>query len=178
MITYANQKVVTVRKAKSDKDNPYTIINKECAMSAAKELDAGAYKLWIFFELQADNYTFALSSKFLNDEFGMGRKQYNAAVATLIEHGYLSREEGNGYVFDETGKEPCTKTVQALYQKDTSLVPKGNKGLYQNGTRKITKNTRDYIENTMDDVFKVSEITNLSSSANTSVFANGQDFVY
>lgn len=188
MITYPNQKVVTVRKAKSNKENPYTIINKDCAMRAAKVLDAGAYKLWIFFELNANDYTFALSSKYLNDEFGMGRKQYDSAIQKLIDFGYLTHEEGNGYTFSEEPctkmeqvctkmvqgpctkmeqgpqnnhselekKEvPCTKREQALYQKDTSLVPKGHNILLQKDTRKITENTLDYNYNTEDEIDRI-----------------------
>lgn len=138
METYANQKVVTVSKAVSDANNPYGIINKGCALKAAKELDAGAYKLWVFFELQADNYTFALSSKYLAEEFGMKKKQYDKAVATLIDCGYLNNLEGNKYEFNEMGLVPkgdkdlpkddsLIDETQTLYQKDTNLVPKGYK---------------------------------------------------
>lgn len=150
MKTYANQKVVTVCKAISDANNPYGIINKECAMEAARRLDAGAYKLWVFFELQADNYTFALSSKFVAEEFGMKKKQYDKAVATLIDCGYLNNTVGNKYEFVEAGLVPKGNKVlpqedslidetQTLYQKDTSLVSKGNNTLYQKDTTPCTK---------------------------------------
>lgn len=39
--------------------------------SAAQNLEAGAFKLWIYLAKNQDQYIFALSSKNVNDTFGM-----------------------------------------------------------------------------------------------------------
>ena len=77
---------------------------------AAKKLQsAGAFQLWIYFAKNQDKYTFALSSKAVEECFGMKIKQYNNAVATLIEKGYLQHIENNTYIFHEI-----------------AVIPKGN----------------------------------------------------
>ena len=187
MATYPNQKSVTINKAKSDKNNTYGIVNKACAQEASKSLKAGAFRLWVYFTLQQDSYTFDLSSKYLKDEWGINQYQYNSAVKELQEQGYLVPRDGLECVFDfyedaakalvgkpnkpcvETKQgnaasddslvgfpnKPYVETKQALCGNPISLVGKPNKPyvvsnqtLCGNQTRKITKNTRDYIENT------------------------------
>lgn len=98
-----NQKTIEVKKAKSDKENIYGIVNLDAAKEAGRTLKAGAYKLWIYFTLQQDNYKFELSSKYLNDEWGIGIKQYNNAIHELIDKGYLIQEseESNRFKFYE-----------------------------------------------------------------------------
>lgn len=78
--------------------------------NAARDLDAaGAFMLWIYFAKNQNKYTFALSSKAVQDCFGMKIKQYNNAVAKLIEKGYLQQIEKNTYIFNEI-----------------AVIPKGN----------------------------------------------------
>lgn len=57
---------------------------------AARTLEsAGAFELWIYFAKNQNNYTFALSSRDVENTFGMKIKQYNNAISKLIEKGYL-----------------------------------------------------------------------------------------
>lgn len=68
---------------------------------AARELDAAAFKLWIYFAKNQNGYEFALSSKDVLDTFGMKRDQYNGAVEKLIKANYLVKVSGNSYTFNE-----------------------------------------------------------------------------
>ena len=105
-MSVSNQKIVTITKANSDKDNIYGIVNIDAAQKASRTLKAGAFRLWIYFNLQQDGYRFELSSKYLNQTWGIGIKQYNAAIGELIDNGYLTqkRENSNLFDFDECGK--------------------------------------------------------------------------
>lgn len=104
-MSVTNQKIVTINKAKSDKQNIYGIVNVNAAQRASKVLKAGGFKLWVYFNLQQDGYRFELSSKHLKDTWGIGIKQYNNAIHELIEAGYLiqKNEESNLFKFDEKG---------------------------------------------------------------------------
>ena len=106
-MSVTNQKIVTINKAKSDKQNIYGIVNVNAAQRASKTLKAGGFKLWVYFNLQQDGYRFELSSKHLKDTWGIGIKQYNNAIHELIEAGYLiqKNEESNLFTFDEKGVE-------------------------------------------------------------------------
>ena len=68
---------------------------------AARKLDAGAFKLWVYFAKNQNGYEFALSSKDVLDTFGMKRDQYNGAIAKLIDNGYLTKTQGSNYTFTE-----------------------------------------------------------------------------
>ncbi len=108
MITYPNQKVVTVRKAKSNKENLYGIVNLDAAKEASKNLKAGAFRLWVFFTCQQDSYTFALSRKHLHDEWGINKSQYTEGVKELKECGYLVPKNESESVF-EFSEMACTE---------------------------------------------------------------------
>lgn len=58
MRTNPNQKIITVYKAKCDKNNRYMLTNLEALGQAAKELKAGAFKLWIYFSQNQNGYSF------------------------------------------------------------------------------------------------------------------------
>ena len=88
MITVPNQKVVKVNKD-IIRGKLYTQITLDAMESAAKNLDAGAFKLWCYFAKNQDSYMFALSSKDVELTMGIKIKQYNNAVKELIQKGYL-----------------------------------------------------------------------------------------
>ena len=96
-----NQKIVEVDKEICNRQNPYAAINLAVMCKAAQELDAGAFKLWIYFAKNQKGYKFALSSKAVERDFGMKIKQYNNAVKELIDKGYLVHIQGDSYKFHE-----------------------------------------------------------------------------
>ena len=129
MKTVPNQKIVEVVKEPCNQNNYYARINLEAMSEAALDLDAGAFKLWIYFAKNQNEYEFALSSKEIEKTFGMKIKQYNNAVKTLEDKGYLVNTKGNKYEFRE--KPVITK-------KDNALLPKVIRNI-TNTTINITK---------------------------------------
>lgn len=129
MITVPNQKIVRIEKEPCGKGNLYAAINLKALEAAAQNLDAGAFKLWIYFAKNQNGYEFALSSKDANTTFGLGKSQYDTAVKKLIASGYLINTQGNQYTFSET---PASEAP--LYQNNTT-------SLFENNTRNNTYNT-------------------------------------
>lgn len=129
MITVPNQKVIRIEKEPCGKGNLYAAINLNAMEAAAQALDAGAFKLWIYFAKNQNGYEFALSSKDAHATFGLGKSQYDTAVKKLISSGYLTNTQGNQYIFSEI---PASK--QLLYENYTTP-------LSDNNTRNNTNNT-------------------------------------
>lgn len=154
------QKIVKVNKEVCNKQNLYATINLEAMSKSAIDLDAGAFKLWVYFAKNQNNYEFALSSKDANETFGLKKKQYDNAVAELIEKGYLVQTEGLHFTFNEV---PVVSKGNNEEINDNSVVSKGdnhdvskrynddvskgNNGLYPKDTRNITDSTYN---NTLD----------------------------
>lgn len=148
------QKIVKVNKEVCNKQNLYATINLEAMSKSAIDLDAGAFKLWVYFAKNQNNYEFALSSKDANETFGLKKKQYDNAVAELIEKGYLVQTEGLYFTFNEV---PVVSKGNNEEINDNSVVSKGNNhdvskrynddvskgnnGLYPKDTRNITDST-------------------------------------
>lgn len=99
--TVPNQKVITINKEPCDKNHLYTTINLQALSLASQKLDAEAFKLWIYFAKNQDKYQFALSFQDVSDNCKMKRTQYDNAIHSLIEGGYLERIIGNKYIFYE-----------------------------------------------------------------------------
>lgn len=127
-----NQKAITIKKEKTDKDNIYTMININAMETAALDLSAGAFKLWIYFAKNQNNYNFGLSSKAIENEFGVKIKQYNNAIKELQEKGYLVKEKGYNYNFYEKAVKP---------KSNNEVMPKSNNELLPKDTRNNTNNT-------------------------------------
>ena len=117
---------------------------------AAQALDAGAFKLWCYFAKNQNSYEFALSSKEVQDTFGMKIRQYNSAVEELIEKGYLVPIGGNRYSFNEIAvmtkcnneESVNTKCNNAVITKCNNTVDtKCNNALLQNVIRNNTNTT-------------------------------------
>ena len=102
METVPGQKVIKVKRV--PKGRVYSYINNDAESIAAKELKAGAFKLWCYLRRNKDGYMLALSPEDCDREYGIGLKQYRGAVAELIEKGYLVQEKGNVYAFYEKKK--------------------------------------------------------------------------
>lgn len=114
--------------------------------SAAVKLDAGAFKLWCYFAKNINNYEFALSSKAVEENFGIKIKQYNNAVKELMEEGYLVNTKGNNYVFHEISVK--TKGNNDVNTKeDNDVITKGNNELLPLDIRNTTDNTYNNTSN-------------------------------
>lgn len=134
--TVPNQKVVKVKKELCDNKHYYTMINLQALDKAAQTLKSGAFKLWIYFAKNQNNYTFALSSKEVCESFGIKIKQYNSAIQELIENNYLVQQKGNNYIFNENPNSVIPK-------QDNEDMPNQDKLLSQKDIRNNTENTNN-----------------------------------
>ena len=101
MITYPNQKVITVFKEKCSKD--FLQINNGSWKAASNLLTYSAFKIYLYIASNRDTYTFALSYAAINEDIPMNRKTYDKAIKELIDCGYLyqSDAESNNWIFSE-----------------------------------------------------------------------------
>lgn len=111
METVANQKTITTKGAKHDKDNIYAALNIEAMGQAMELLKPNTFKVWCYLAKNQNNYTFALSCvdtcKFCN----MSKPTYLSCVQELISVGYLVNTSGNHYDFYEKLPEDCIEVT-------------------------------------------------------------------
>ena len=143
--TNPKQKVVKVYKQPTNnekKENFYAKINLNAMNAAACDLDAGAFKLWVYFAKNQQHYEFALSSTDAANNFGLKKKQYDNAVAQLIEKGYLVNTNGLKYNFNEI------PDVSKRYNEEANFsdVSKRYSQKYLKDTRNITSTTNNITE--------------------------------
>ena len=100
MITYPNQKVITVNKAECK--NNFLQLNRNAWQAAANTLSFSAFKIYLYMANNKNGYTFALSYAALNEEIPMKRDTYDNAIKDLKKAGYLEQEKGNQWNFYET----------------------------------------------------------------------------
>ena len=101
MKTSPNQKSVTIRGAKHNKQNVYAAINIKAMEEAMALLKPNAYKLWCYLAKNQNNHTFALSCVDTCRFCKMSKPTYLTSVQELIETGYLVNTKGNHYDFFE-----------------------------------------------------------------------------
>lgn len=99
MVTYPNQKIITVRKSIKDKDDSFLQISNTNWEIACQTLTYSAFKLYLYMSSNKDNYRFALSYENVNSHIPMNRKTYDKAVSELKECGYLENTDGNEWTF-------------------------------------------------------------------------------
>ena len=153
IITVPNQKVVTVKQSICDKEHIYTQCNLKANKMALKELNANAYKLYMYFALNQNDYTFALSYVHVYSITGMSEKTYHRAVKELIEKGYLVKEEDkkNQYIFYDgkiDGEYPLVKNTgqeSQVDQVDETEVPDKSG---QKGNSRLVGNTGEILQDT------------------------------
>lgn len=111
---------------------------------ASRNLNDGAFKLWVFLSANVDGYQFDLSSKAMLNEFGIKKGQYDNAVKELIEKGYLVDENAshppedvlNYFGFYQIPKKPTENTnvitiLNPTNKKKSSSLNELNKLLAQ-----------------------------------------------
>lgn len=135
--TSPNQKTITVCKEDCNKQNYYATINLNALECAAIDLKSGAFKLWVYFAKNQNNYTFALSNKAVAEQFGIKKDQYDSAVKELIEKGYLIETAKNIYQFKELSEKATIKSGK----KTQSKVAETNTEKWENPITNITDNT-------------------------------------
>lgn len=104
MLTFPNQKIVTIHKEETNKNNLYTCINLEALKYAFSKLSYSARCLWIMLASNQNNYRFALSRKDAISNWNIKSTTYDKAIKELIEEGFLYQEieNSNEWIFRET----------------------------------------------------------------------------
>lgn len=101
METVANQKTITTKGAKHDKNNIYAMLNIEAAGEAMALLKPNTFKVWFYLAKNQNNYTFALSAVDCCRTCNVSKPTYLSSIQELIEVGYLVNTSGNHYDFYE-----------------------------------------------------------------------------
>lgn len=150
IITVPNQRVVTVKHEPCNKDNLYTMCNIAANKTAMKELSPNAYKLYMYFDLNQDGYTFALSFKDVHNVTGMSDKTYHKAINELIEKKYLVqiKDSSNQFMFYDgtvggVGLVETTGRDSKEVQTDVTEVPDESGKTYHS---RIVKTTGEIIQ--------------------------------
>ena len=164
--TNPNQKTIKVSKEVCNKDNLYAVINLQALQSAAIDLKAGAFKLWIYFSKNQNFYEFALSNKDVNENFGIKKDQYDSAVKELISKGYLVETSGNHYTFYEVPQKWEKTTTEEeinFSQQEKPTTKSGKKPQPEVGktnNEKWEKTTRNITNNTFNTTTDITECRN------------------
>lgn len=100
MITYPNQRVVTIFKENCKKDF-LQIGNREWQAAAEILKTYSAFKLYLYFASNTNGYSIALSPVAVQEAIGISENTYRTAFKELVEAGYLSQcgERKNSYTF-------------------------------------------------------------------------------
>ena len=102
MITYGNQKVITISKPVSYNEN-FVLCSQEAMFAAMRDLNEtkAGFALWMYLVKNQPNHKTGLSSKDFMTVSGYKIKAYNSAVEALIEKGYLVQSGEYSYIFYE-----------------------------------------------------------------------------
>lgn len=147
----SNQKTVKVVKELCNKDNLYTAINLNALTNAGKILSGDAFKMWIYFSKNQNNYEFELSSKHAEETFSLSKRRYDNAIHELIENRFLvdTNTDPNAVKNSWTFREiPLAKNEdKPLQQNDISPVAQDYKPSNCNDTRNNTDITNNKKKN-------------------------------
>ena len=160
MKTYPNQKVITINKAKADKENTYATINKECLMKAITELTHNELKIYLYLASNQNGFQLALSSADISEKTNASKRKIQESINSLIEKGYLVETGSNSYDFIE----------DTVYKKDTGYMYKKYTGdVHEKDTGICTKSTQDCVQKVHSNVYKKdTEILHYNTLYNTS----------
>ena len=104
MITYPNQKIITVFKEKVECD--FLQIQNGSWQWAAQDLNYNAFKIYLYLASNKDSYSIALSYVAINNLFPMSRHGYDNAIKELTDVGYLYHVAGNNWCFNPDVRRP------------------------------------------------------------------------
>lgn len=96
-----NQKFIYVNKVSMEEGQEYSKVDLNAKRLAAQTLSSGGFKLWNYFSDCQDKCSFFLSRTIVEEQYGIKKKQYDNAIAELIEKHFLTKKEDNRYLFSE-----------------------------------------------------------------------------
>lgn len=150
MNTYPNQKIITIKKAESNKDNIYGIINKDCMCEAMKDLTYNELKIYLYCVTNQDNYEFALSTKDISEKTNASIRKLQEAINGLIKKKYLVPvdENSNKYILLEDKNSIRTNSTGYTYEKYVGMRTKGTGYTYKKDVEILQDNTNIIHNNT------------------------------
>lgn len=104
MRTVPNQRIITVKKSKTDRQHIYSANNIQAMFEAMGRLTSMCgFKLYMYLAKNQDNYEMALSSADFCDVANCSMTAYNTAFKELESKGYLVNTKASTiYVFYDT----------------------------------------------------------------------------
>lgn len=106
MITSPNQRIVSIFRdtPKKESNRPFAYIYTNNIQEASRNLKGEtAFKLWMYFASNKDNYTFAWSPKAFAETYGCSEKSAREAFNQLVSLSYLTTgNHKNDFFFHET----------------------------------------------------------------------------
>lgn len=100
MISYPNQRVIIVHRAKKN-ERSFIQLDKDVSAMALAQLSYPEFKLWFYLCGNIDNYHLALSPADMEEKVALARSSYYKAFSGLLDKGYLALAQGNLYHFYE-----------------------------------------------------------------------------
>jgi hypothetical protein len=97
MTTYANQKIIEIKKAECSKD--FLQVSNNDWMEAARILNGNAFKIYLYLASNKNGYSLALSPKAIGIALDVPKKSYSRAIEELEENGYITYKQDNVYIF-------------------------------------------------------------------------------
>ena len=119
MVSYPNQKIVTIHKDKYYQD--FLQVGKDEWMYAYSTLNRGAFGLYLYLCGNMNGYRFALSSVAVQNALDVSDSTYRRAVESLLEAGYLIMD-GNKHVLHFYAK-PQPTTYVSKKKKNGAAAP-------------------------------------------------------
>lgn len=131
MAKFANQKTITIHKPKIV--GQFCQVPVECIYRAMVDLKDSAFKLWLYFASNADNYTFDFSFAHASKCTGISESSRTRAMRELAEKGYLVDLGRNHYDFYLQPDVELTTAETAIETTDVepsapTTVPKYERG--------------------------------------------------
>lgn len=106
MITYPNQRVVTIFKEDytnieyKKQSKSFLQVDNDDWQDAAARLTHGGLKLYLYLASNKDGYSVALSPADIERKIGLSDSTYRRAFKELITEGYIEQKQGNVYWFN------------------------------------------------------------------------------
>lgn len=122
--SYPNQKMINISreipKATKENKRPYMIAYIDNIVRASYNLTPTAFKLYLYFVSNQDNFKFALSTKAFAEMWHIDLRTAQEAVNILINKGYLVKDNGNHYTFYENPRDNSIEAVNEIRKEFNS----------------------------------------------------------
>lgn len=116
MITYPNQRVITIKETATPKEGTngrFVVFDYEIMMKAIRDLTPTTYPVWCYLNANKKGYEFALSTTDICAQTGLSPSTAKKAINELIEKRYLVLQPNKTKHYD----------FYSTPQEDTNALP-------------------------------------------------------